>query len=117
MADEKKMLYCDFCGKSQNEVKLIAGPTVFICYECVDLCYSIRTEKEGPQPEEGIKEKYRVTYPVLTSGVAHRDFDTLADALTFEADWREKEDDFLIYHKRQHLKMNISKILEKKLYG
>ena len=34
--------YCSFCGKSQHEVlKLIAGPTVFICDECIDLCVSI----------------------------------------------------------------------------
>ena len=36
--DSDKLLYCSFCGKSQNEVrKLIAGPSVFICDECVDL--------------------------------------------------------------------------------
>ena len=35
----KTTLYCSFCGKSQHEVKkLIAGPTVFICDECVELC-------------------------------------------------------------------------------
>ncbi|MDG6146392.1 hypothetical protein NF717_12180, partial [Lactococcus formosensis] len=37
--DAKSTLYCSFCGKSQHEVrKLIAGPTVFICDECVELC-------------------------------------------------------------------------------
>ena len=37
--DSKNTLYCSFCGKSQHEVrKLIAGPTVFICDECVELC-------------------------------------------------------------------------------
>ncbi len=37
---------CSFCGKSQHEVKhLIAGPTVFICDECVDLCVTIIAEK------------------------------------------------------------------------
>ena len=37
-----KLLYCSFCGKSQHEVrKLIAGPSVFICDECVDLCNDI----------------------------------------------------------------------------
>ncbi|MFY0022273.1 ClpX C4-type zinc finger protein, partial [Acinetobacter baumannii] len=35
----EKLLYCSFCGKSQHEVKkLIAGPSVFICDECIDLC-------------------------------------------------------------------------------
>ena len=39
-------LYCSFCGKSQHEVnKLIAGPTVFICNECVDLCTDIIKEE------------------------------------------------------------------------
>jgi ATP-dependent protease Clp ATPase subunit len=40
--DGGKLLYCSFCGKSQHEVrKLIAGPSVFICDECVDLCNDI----------------------------------------------------------------------------
>ncbi len=43
---EKNDLYCSFCGKSQNEVKkLIAGPTVFICDECVELCMDIIKEE------------------------------------------------------------------------
>ena len=41
-SDSKNPLYCSFCGKSQHEVrKLIAGPTVFICDECVELCMDI----------------------------------------------------------------------------
>src|ERR1700687_3702452 len=54
MADKKgsnseKLLYCSFCGKSQHEVKkLIAGPSVFICDECIDLCNEIiRDEAAG----------------------------------------------------------------------
>ena len=44
--DSGKLLYCSFCGKSQNEVrKLIAGPSVFICDECVDLCNDIIREE------------------------------------------------------------------------
>lgn len=44
----KKTVYCSFCGKSQNEVsKLIAGPTVFICDECTDICFDITTEISG----------------------------------------------------------------------
>jgi len=48
-----KLLYCSFCGKSQHEVrKLIAGPSVFICDECVDLCNDIiREEIEEANPE------------------------------------------------------------------
>ena len=45
-ADTKDTLYCSFCGKSQHEVrKLIAGPTVFICDECVELCMDIIREE------------------------------------------------------------------------
>jgi hypothetical protein len=45
-SDSKNPLYCSFCGKSQHEVrKLIAGPTVFICDECVDLCMDIIREE------------------------------------------------------------------------
>ena len=52
--DNGKLLYCSFCGKSQHEVrKLIAGPSVFICDECVDLCNDIiREEIQENAPEE-----------------------------------------------------------------
>jgi ATP-dependent Clp protease ATP-binding subunit ClpX len=64
--DSKNTLYCSFCGKSQHEVrKLIAGPTVFICDECVELCMDIIREenktsmvksREGvPTPQEILK--------------------------------------------------------------
>jgi hypothetical protein len=43
---QEKLLYCSFCGKSQHEVhKLIAGPAVFICDECIDLCVDIVDEQ------------------------------------------------------------------------
>jgi ATP-dependent Clp protease ATP-binding subunit ClpX len=49
--DDGKLLYCSFCGKSQHEVrKLIAGPSVFICDECVELCNDIIRE----EMQEGI---------------------------------------------------------------
>jgi len=53
--DGEKLLYCSFCGKSQNEVrKLIAGPSVFICDECVDLCNDIiREEVQEAASESG----------------------------------------------------------------
>ena len=65
-AESKNTLYCSFCGKSQHEVrKLIAGPTVFICDECVELCMEIIREenktsfmksREGvPSPSEIFK--------------------------------------------------------------
>ena len=49
-----KLLYCSFCGKSQHEVrKLIAGPSVFVCDECVDLCNDIIREETQEDPAEG----------------------------------------------------------------
>ena len=47
-----KLLYCSFCGKSQHEVrKLIAGPSVFVCDECVELCNDIiREEVQDKSP-------------------------------------------------------------------
>jgi ATP-dependent Clp protease ATP-binding subunit ClpX len=51
-----KLLYCSFCGKSQHEVrKLIAGPSVFICDECVDLCNDIITEELQDKDESESK--------------------------------------------------------------
>ena len=57
-SDSKNTLYCSFCGKSQHEVrKLIAGPTVFICDECVELCMDIireETKSSGLKTTEGV---------------------------------------------------------------
>src|SRR5690606_1709570 len=51
--DNSKLLYCSFCGKSQHEVrKLIAGPSVFICDECVDLCNDIIREEIQENAQE-----------------------------------------------------------------
>ena len=56
--NNKNILYCSFCGKSQHEVKkLIAGPTVFICDECVELCMDIIKEETKSslfKNEEGV---------------------------------------------------------------
>ncbi|TMV09724.1 ATP-dependent Clp protease ATP-binding subunit ClpX [Ruegeria sediminis] len=56
--DSKNTLYCSFCGKSQHEVrKLIAGPTVFICDECVELCMDIireETKASGLKSKDGV---------------------------------------------------------------
>jgi ATP-dependent Clp protease ATP-binding subunit ClpX len=83
--ESKNTLYCSFCGKSQHEVrKLIAGPTVFICDECVELCMDIIREehktslvksKEGvPSPQEikGVLDDYVVgqTYAKRVLSVA-----------------------------------------------
>lgn len=56
--DAKSTLYCSFCGKSQHEVrKLIAGPTVFICDECVELCMDI------------IREEHKIGFKKSSDGV------------------------------------------------
>ena len=54
--EDEKLLYCSFCGKSQHEVrKLIAGPSVFICDECVELCNDIIREEMEEKSSEGGK--------------------------------------------------------------
>ena len=61
--NDKDSLFCSFCGKNQKEVrKLIAGPTVFVCDECVELCMDIikedtknnkiETKQNIPKPRE-----------------------------------------------------------------
>ena len=52
--DDEKLLYCSFCGKSQNEVrKLIAGPSVYVCDECVELCNDIIRDELQENDEFG----------------------------------------------------------------
>ena len=54
----EKLLYCSFCGKSQHEVrKLIAGPSVFICDECIDLCNDIIRDEVGGEVAAGTKSE------------------------------------------------------------
>ncbi len=71
MSEDKKVdhtLYCSFCGKSQHEVKkLIAGPTVFICDECIYLCFSIFASDESLDKRslDEIVAKLRAEFPVL----------------------------------------------------
>ena len=49
MGEKEKVLHCSFCGKSDDEgVKLVAGPSVFICNECVELCNAILGQPEKP---------------------------------------------------------------------
>ncbi|MBN8411356.1 ATP-dependent Clp protease ATP-binding subunit ClpX [Halomonas denitrificans] len=59
--DNGKLLYCSFCGKNQNEVrKLIAGPSVYICDECVDLCNDIIREEVLDADAESDEERLPV---------------------------------------------------------
>jgi ATP-dependent Clp protease ATP-binding subunit ClpX len=62
----EKLLYCSFCGKSQHEVrKLIAGPSVFICDECIELCNDIiREESQGEQGSRGAKSDLPVPHEI-----------------------------------------------------
>src|SRR3954466_5400258 len=60
----EKLLYCSFCGKSQHEVrKLIAGPSVFICDECIDLCNDIIREEASTDPSTGKPTKSDLPSP------------------------------------------------------
>src|SRR5216110_1068978 len=68
--DDGKLLYCSFCGKSQHEVrKLIAGPSVFVCDECVELCNDIiREEVQEEKNAAQAKKKFpapREIYQIL----------------------------------------------------
>ena len=88
--NNKNILYCSFCGKSQHEVrKLIAGPTVFICDECVELCMDIIKEENKssfvkhqdgvPSPKEilSLKERLNKIYSKHTG----KTVDEISDAL------------------------------------
>jgi ATP-dependent Clp protease ATP-binding subunit ClpX len=64
----EKPLYCSFCGKSQHEVKkLIAGPNVFICDECIDLCTDIITEEISKLPEVDLREGLPTPHEIRAS--------------------------------------------------
>lgn len=55
--EEKGQLKCSFCGKSQDQVrKLVAGPGVYICDECIELCTEIVEEELGTEEETELKE-------------------------------------------------------------
>ena len=62
----EKLLYCSFCGKSQHEVrKLIAGPSVFICDECIELCNDIiREESHAETTGKGAKSDFPVPHEI-----------------------------------------------------
>lgn len=66
--DNGKLLYCSFCGKSQHEVrKLIAGPSVFICDECVDLCNDII--REEIQESQSDSSEHKLPSPMEICGI------------------------------------------------
>ncbi|NOQ36368.1 MAG: ATP-dependent Clp protease ATP-binding subunit ClpX, partial [Methylococcaceae bacterium] len=58
MSNDDKLLYCSFCGKSQHEVKkLIAGPSVYVCDECVELCNDIIRDEVDDEEETGSSQE------------------------------------------------------------
>ena len=75
--NNKNILYCSFCGKSQHEVKkLIAGPTVFICDECVELCMDIIKEESKDvfvKNQDGLPSPKEI-YAVLNDYVIAQDY-------------------------------------------
>ncbi|MDY0360848.1 MAG: ATP-dependent Clp protease ATP-binding subunit ClpX [Desulforegulaceae bacterium] len=67
LSDNNERLFCSFCGKSQKEVKkLIAGPAVYICDECVQLCSEIIEEDGIKDDEENSKNRYLLTPKEIT---------------------------------------------------
>jgi ATP-dependent Clp protease ATP-binding subunit ClpX len=70
-SDSKNTLHCSFCGKSQHEVrKLIAGPTVFICDECVELCKDIIHLSAGDLQKNPLPTELRM--PVKIAAIRAR---------------------------------------------
>ena len=85
--EDGKLLYCSFCGKSQHEVrKLIAGPSVFICDECVELCNDIIREELEDASETG--NQYTEAFK---AAVADENAEVLYISASIEADIAELE--------------------------
>lgn len=57
LEDEKELIRCSFCGKTQDQVrKIVAGPNVYICDECINLCHEIVLEELGVEQDIDISE-------------------------------------------------------------
>jgi hypothetical protein len=109
-SDSKNTLYCSFCGKSQHEVrKLIAGPTVFICDECVELCMDIIREenkssltksREGiPTPKEirkAVASLTRRSHDATPATAAHRDRSSSPQATPRATNYHHEEARILV---------------------
>ena len=89
--DDGKLLYCSFCGKSQHEVrKLIAGPSVFVCDECVELCNDIireeledraeRARDKLPKPHEIKKDTDRDNFMSAADAVGYGLIDKILES-------------------------------------
>ncbi|MEG2634507.1 MAG: ClpX C4-type zinc finger protein, partial [Oscillospiraceae bacterium] len=70
MANNKKIMRCAFCGKTQDEVdRMLVGPNIYICNECVSLCYSLLEEDGFVDPEF---KKMISKRPVVKAKEEHR---------------------------------------------
>ena len=93
---QEKLLYCSFCGKSQHEVKkLIAGPSVFICDECVDLCNDIIRD-EAPVEEGGETGRKELPTP--------RDLSSILDQYVIGQDRAKRVLSVAVYNHYKRLK-------------
>lgn len=105
-----KTLHCSFCGKSQNEVrKLIAGPSVFVCNECVDLCNDIIREEELAQAVELQKRlpSPREIHNSLNEYVIAQDFAKKVLSVAVYNHYKRLNH----YHKKGDVELNKSNIL------
>jgi ATP-dependent Clp protease ATP-binding subunit ClpX len=67
------MLFCSFCGKNQNEVlKLVAGPTAYICDECIELCRCIVEEETGTVKKEEPRHSATQGHQEISGSIRHR---------------------------------------------
>ena len=93
-SDSKNPLYCSFCGKCQNEVsKLIAGPTVFICDECVELCLDII----GEENKSSLTKSGDDIPTPKAIRKALDDYDPAAGASARSAAWRSRMSERFLY--------------------
>lgn len=115
MANKSDTLYCSFCGKNQHEViKLIAGPTVFICDECVVLCMDILREES--KDREAFAKKELERNPGL-GGTLQLATDSFAEIIEKRAKDLEVLEGYVKNHKKESepylmLQAALEKILE-----
>lgn len=105
LATKNNTLYCSFCGKSQHEVrKLIAGPTVFICDECVDLCDEIIISEDETRIHIKIRVPVETEFnDILYQSIAnviselYPDYDCQYDARSYEKEERSGSFDLVSF--------------------